>query len=158
MIDPAQLLAELDTRVRGLGAAGTSALRAVRRAISRQLRDADPAVVLALANRLVERDGGSDRFFAYEIITSHRRALASVQTPQARRLGRGMDSWGDVDTFACYIAGPAWREGQIPDGEIARWAASPDRLWRRAAVVSTVPLNSRALGVSGVAKRTLAVF
>lgn len=68
-----------------------------------------------------------------------------------------MDSWGDVDTFASYVAGPAWREGQVADAEIARWARSPDRWWRRAAVVSTVPLNNRARGGSGDAVRTLAI-
>jgi 3-methyladenine DNA glycosylase AlkD len=68
-----------------------------------------------------------------------------------------MDSWGDVDTFACYVAGPAWRERQVDDAEVARWTRSKDRWWRRAGVVSTVPLNSRARGGTGDAPRTLAI-
>jgi 3-methyladenine DNA glycosylase AlkD len=94
---------------------------------------------------------------AYEIIASHREALARLRTVDLRRLGHGADSWGDVDTFACYVAGPAWRERQVADAEIARWARSSDRWWRRAAVVSTVPLNSRARGGSGDSSRTLAI-
>jgi 3-methyladenine DNA glycosylase AlkD len=72
-------------------------------------------------------------------------------------LGRGINSWGDVDTFACYVAGPAWREGQIPDDVIRRWARSEDRWWRRAALVSTVPLNNKARGGTGNTERTLEV-
>ena len=36
-----------------------------------------------------------------------------------------------------------------------RWAASPDRWWRRAALVSTVPLNLRSRGGTGDPERTL---
>jgi 3-methyladenine DNA glycosylase AlkD len=40
---------------------------------------------------------------------------------------------------------------------VQRWAASPDRWWRRAALVSTVPLNLRSRGGVGDAGRTLEV-
>jgi 3-methyladenine DNA glycosylase AlkD len=157
MSDVARLLDDVDARVRRARPSASAEIRAVRRAVSRELRNADPGVVLALADRLVARDGGFDRFLAYEILTSHRPALAKLRTSDLRRLGRGMDSWGDVDTFACYLAGPAWRERQVSDAEITRWARAKDRWWRRAGVVSTVPLNSRARGGSGDAARTLAV-
>jgi 3-methyladenine DNA glycosylase AlkD len=48
----------------------------------------------------------------------------------------------------------------VPDALIQRWARSPDRWWRRAALVSTVPLNNRARGSRaerGDAPRTLAI-
>jgi 3-methyladenine DNA glycosylase AlkD len=155
--DVAELVAEIDARLAELDAPATQDVRVVRRAVSRELRGADAALVVALADRLVLRDAAFDRFLAYELVTSHRPALASVRAVDLRRLGGGMDSWGDVDTFACYVAGPAWREGQVPDAEIARWARSRDRWWRRAAVVSTVPLNNRARGGTGDAVRTLAI-
>jgi 3-methyladenine DNA glycosylase AlkD len=157
MADVTRILDDLDARVRRLRAPATAEIRAVRRALSRELRDAQPHLLLALADRLLARDGPFDRFLAYELITSHRPTLARVTTRDLRRLGCGMDSWGDVDTFACYVAGPAWRARQIPDAEIMRWARSRDRWWRRAAVVSTVPLNNRARGGEGDAARTLAV-
>jgi 3-methyladenine DNA glycosylase AlkD len=72
-------------------------------------------------------------------------------------LGRGIQSWGEVDTFAGYVAGPAWREHRIPDALIQRWARSRDRWWRRAALVSTVPLNRRSSGGTGDAPRTLKI-
>ena len=37
------------------------------------------------------------------------------------------------------------------------WTHSKDRWWRRAAVVSTVPLNTKARGGSGDAARTLKI-
>ncbi len=46
--------------------------------------------------------------------------------------------------------------GQVSDADTTHWAASPDRRWRRAALVSTVALNERALGPHGDAPRTLA--
>jgi 3-methyladenine DNA glycosylase AlkD len=62
-----------------------------------------------------------------------------------------------VDAFGRYISGPAWQRRLIPDGAVHRWAGSGDRWWRRAALVSTVPLNLRAAGGKGDADRTLEV-
>jgi 3-methyladenine DNA glycosylase AlkD len=71
------------------------------------------------------------------------------------RLGEGMADWGSVDAFGCTVSGPAWRRGRLPDAAVHRWAASPDRWWRRAALVSTVPLNLRSRGGTGDTGRTL---
>jgi 3-methyladenine DNA glycosylase AlkD len=72
-------------------------------------------------------------------------------------LGRGIDSWGAVDPFAVYLAGPAWRQRQIPDSLIHCWARSKSRWWRRSALVSTVALNTKARGGSGDVARTIEV-
>jgi 3-methyladenine DNA glycosylase AlkD len=40
---------------------------------------------------------------------------------------------------------------------IQSWARSKDRWWRRAALVSTVPLNNKTRGGQGDAARTLAI-
>jgi 3-methyladenine DNA glycosylase AlkD len=71
------------------------------------------------------------------------------------RLGRGLADWGSVDAFGRYISGPAWQRRVVSDELIRGWAASADRWWRRAAVVSTVPLNLRAAGGTGDPGRTL---
>ena len=94
---------------------------------------------------------------AYELVSHHRAALGSLRAEELRRLGRAIDSWGAVDCFGCYLAGPAWRERQVPDALIQRWAASKDRWWRRAALVSTVPLNNKARGGRGDTARTLQI-
>lgn len=95
------------------------------------------------------------RFVAYELVHHHKSALASLNTTLLEELGEGLDSWEAVDTFACYLSGPAWREGQVSDTTIKRWARSKDRWWRRAALVSTVPLNLKARGGTGDASRTV---
>lgn len=83
--------------------------------------------------------------------------LFSSAHTQLSTITRGMTSWGDVDMFAYYLSGPAWRAGQISDSVVEEWARSQNRWWRRAALVSTVPLNSRARGGSGDARRTLRI-
>jgi 3-methyladenine DNA glycosylase AlkD len=83
--------------------------------------------------------------------------MDSITRSEVEGLGEGLAHWGDVDSFSCYIAGPAWRSGRIADRALRAWARSADWCWRRAALVSTVPLNSRAQGGAGDTKRTLAI-
>ena len=125
--------------------------------MSRELKSAPANLVRAVAFALSARDNTYDRFIAAELLATHRDAMQSLEAADLRKLGQGMDSWDDVDIFACFVAGPSWREGRISDAEIRRWARSTDRWWRRAAVVSTVPLNNRTRGGAGDPERTLAV-
>ena len=149
--------AAIDARVAALPDQTAPRLRELRRELSRALSSATPDEILSLANALVERGGDVDRFFAYEIVATHTPTMKSLTAQSVRELGKGINTWVGVDTFACYVSGPAWREGRISDAEIARWARSTDRWWRRAALVSTVPLNVQARGGSGDSRRTLAV-
>jgi 3-methyladenine DNA glycosylase AlkD len=149
-------LEELDERIAALPLV-TGPLRRLRREYSRQLARRKPREVVALALRLTRRGGVARRFVACELVHHHRGALASLTARDLARFGRGLDGWGAVDMFACYLAGPAWRERQVRDAVILGWTRSADRWWRRAALVSTVPLNSRARGGRGDAARTLAV-
>jgi 3-methyladenine DNA glycosylase AlkD len=112
--------------------------------------------VVKVAAALIAR-GRVPRFIGDELISSRPDALATLDPGQLERLGRGLSSWDQVDCFACYLSGPAWREGHIEDEAIARWAKSEDRWWRRAALVSTVPLNVKARGGRGDARRTLRI-
>ena len=134
----------------------TEAIREVRRKFSRRLADAPAQLVVALALQLV-RHAAVPRFVAYELIQHHRLAAGSLKAKTLEDLGTGNKSWGEVDAFACYLAGPAWREGHVSDALIRRWASSNDRWWRRTAVVSTVALNSKARGGAGDARRTLMI-
>lgn len=135
----------------------TVPVRELRRRYSRLIAAWEPRDVVELAERLLEGDDDVRRFVAYELVSDHRAALRSLGPAELERLGRGMASWVAVDTFGCYVSGPAWREGQVPDEVIHGWAASPDRWWRRAALVSTIGLNNRARGGRGDTQRTLAV-
>ena len=114
-------------------------------------------MAVALAYELIEGKTLEGRQTAYEILSLHRPALASLKTRDVERLGRGMDNWASVDTFAGHVAGPAWRKGQVTDKAVARWARSADRWWRRAALVSTVALNQKSKGGMGDTPRTLSI-
>ncbi|MGH9871432.1 MAG: DNA alkylation repair protein [Pyrinomonadaceae bacterium] len=143
-------------RLSALRSPTTEAIRNVRRRFSSQLADAQPQLVVALALQLLRRVT-VPRFFAYELILYHREALHSLKAKSLEDLGAGNESWGEVDAFACYLAGPAWRERQVSDALLRGWARSGTRWWRRTAVVSTVPLNNKARGGSGDTQRTLTI-
>ena len=149
--DPVPLAAEIDREIRALPAQGVQPVRAVRRAWSRRLRAAPPERVVAVAMALVDRQ----RWVAYELLYHRPDALGHLGVEEVERLGEGMADWGSVDAFGCSVSGPVWRRGRLPDEAVQRWAASPDRWWRRAALVSTVPLNLRSRGGTGDAGRTL---
>ena len=151
------LAAAIASRIRALPSHRTAVVRALRREYSKRLAKAPPRAVVTLALRLLDKPGADSRFVAYELVHYHRTALRSLHAGDLKRLGRGLDSWWSVDEFACYLAGPAWREKQVPDQLIRTWARSRDRWWRRAALVSTVPLNNKTRGGEGDTTRTLAV-
>ena len=94
---------------------------------------------------------------AYEVLDKHQAAQRSLMLDDLLELGEGIDNWVSVDCFAGYLAGPAWREGQIADEVIEEWAQSEDLWWRRAAVVCTVALNQKARGGTGDPERTLKI-
>jgi 3-methyladenine DNA glycosylase AlkD len=155
--DTDALTRELSAAAAAVPEPTTASLRAVRRAFGRRLRAAEPAQMLALAEALIASGLRRNHWFAYELIHDHKATLHSLDAAQLEQLGQGMASWDQVDTFAPYLSGVAWRRGQIGDKVIHRWAASPDRWWRRAALVSTVALNVKARGGQGDVPRTLAV-
>jgi 3-methyladenine DNA glycosylase AlkD len=137
------------------GPANAGSLRLQRKAVSKMLRTEDRTKVLAVAHDLIQ--AGITRFVAYEIVLNHKAAMDRLTPSELMKLGDGIRTWGDIDSFACFVAGPAWRMGRIHDDLVHSWAHSSDWCWRRAALVSTVPLNSRARGGEGDAGRTLEV-
>jgi DNA alkylation repair enzyme len=150
-MDPAAVADEANRRIRALDAPSVDTVRKVRREVSAQLRGESGAGVVAAALALV----GRQRWVAYEIVYHHPAALDALTVADVERLGAGLADWGSVDAFGRYLSGPAWRRGSIPDATVRTWAASPDRWWRRAALVSTVPLNLSAAGGTGDTGRTL---
>jgi 3-methyladenine DNA glycosylase AlkD len=130
-------------------------LRAERKRISREIASWDREAVLALAYVLIEE--GVPRFVAYELVLDHRATLESIRPSDVMRLSRGLGTWGDIDSFACFITGPAWRIGRLSDERVRKWTRSREWVWRRVAAVSTVPLNSRSRGGGGDARRTLMI-
>jgi 3-methyladenine DNA glycosylase AlkD len=154
-VDVAALAEEIDARVKALARPTTTPIRLVRQEYSRRLRDASGADVLALADALAGTLVDRHRWVAYELLYHHPAGLSTLGAEQVTRLGGRLDSWYAADAFGRYISGPAWQRGLVGDEVVRGWAASPDRWWRRAALVSTVPLNLRAAGGSGDTARTL---
>jgi 3-methyladenine DNA glycosylase AlkD len=159
LIEIDELVDEIVARLLALSNLKAENVRNVRREFSKRLANTSPQIVIALSLRLLQlgRPGFEYRFVAYELVCHHKAALRSLGEKDLELLGRGISSWGDVDTFACYLAGPAWCQYQVPDELIHRWARSEDRWWRRAALVCTVALNNKARGGSGDTARTLEV-
>ena len=118
-----QFAEEVIVRLQALSNSKTEAVRVVRREFSRRIAKAPPEEVLALAMRLLDQH----RFMAYELVHYHPAALRSLGEQDLELLGRGIASWDAVDTFACYLSGPAWREHQVPDAVIEGWAHASDR-------------------------------
>jgi len=150
-----KIAAEIERRARALPRRDAAGLRTLRRKVSGEIRDRGARDVLALVQALLA--GTTERVVAYELVQKHPAAAAALGARELERLGKGMASWVEVDCFAVYLAGPSWRNGQVGDDLIRRWTRSKDRWWRRAALVSTVPLNMRSRGGAGDAPRTLAV-
>jgi len=155
---PRALARRISRQVRALPRGTVAELRDLRRALSRELRDAPGGWVVEVAALLAQANADSGhRFVAYELVQRHSAAPAFIDSRSVERLGRGISSWEQVDCFSTYVSGPAWREGRVGARQIHAWARSPDRWWRRAALVSTVPLNLKAQGGTGDIARTLRV-
>lgn len=143
-------LREVDTR-------SVPALRPIRRKWSKELRSASPHEVLKVADDILASGEAEFRFIAYELIHFHKPARTSLRKRDVEKLAHGMQSWDAVDAFSYYISGPVWRDGQIPEAMIAKWAASANRWWRRAALASTIPLARRHSRDAGDVERVMAV-
>jgi DNA alkylation repair enzyme len=152
----AAVVEEIDARVESMPVRETQALRALRLEYSKRIAAVPAGDVVKIAAALIVHRR-VPRFIGDELIASRADALGAINLSQLEHLGLGMSSWDQVDCFACYLSGPAWREGQIRDKAIVEWARSKNRWWRRAALVSTVPLNVKARGGRGDARRTLLI-
>jgi 3-methyladenine DNA glycosylase AlkD len=153
-VDVEELAAEIVDDIHALPLLKTAEIRTVRRWYSKRLAKASSDDVIKLAHRLIAL---GHRWVGYELVQYHQAARASLGPTEVEALGQGIDSWATVDGFACLISGPAWRENQVPDTLIHKWARAEDRWWRRAALVSTIPLNVQARGGTGDVPRTLSI-
>jgi len=150
-----EFAAQIHEQLQALLVRNAPSVDAVRHAFSRSLRGEDGRFVLEVARTLRFRYGY--RAVPYELLLAHQGAFRLLGEQELEELGHGLDSWGAVDTFARILSGPAWRDGLIGDEVILKWVQSPDRWWRRAALVSTVALNMRSYGGRGDTPRTLGI-
>src|SRR5262245_61792454 len=148
---PIEVAKTLRTRLSALPDRSVERLRKLRRQLSREWHSLTPREVIRIAGCALDSSaaprgappwGAPPKWFVYELLHHHDAAMAKLTFAQVKRLGRGLDGWGEGDPLGLYVSGPAWRDGRITDANVHAWARSRDRWWRRVAVVSTVPLNS----------------
>ncbi len=132
-------------------------LDAYSRELAREAKAWPPREAVALARALAGAGVFEARLLANQFLLRHRAGAAALTAADLEAIGAGNDNWAATDSFACYVAGPAWRTGRIPDARVHRWARSRDRWWRRTALAATVALNVKARGGAGDVPRTLAV-
>jgi 3-methyladenine DNA glycosylase AlkD len=132
-------------------------VRRIRRRCSKALEAESPEVVLRFVRSLLSCGGWAEGVVACEVLACHPGATGLLNDDLVEKMAAGLSDWGSVDVFGVTVAGVAWREGLVTDSRIASWARSPDRWRRRLALVVTVPLNARARGGQGDARRTLRV-
>ena len=94
--DVAQLAAQIVDEIRALPVRNAESARAVRRRYTPLLKGAEPELVLELARELLQTH--NQRWLAYELIRYHRGAFQGLGAAELEALGRGMDSWGAVDS------------------------------------------------------------
>ncbi len=116
-----------------------------------------PEKLIEFAKQLIETQIFECNQVAFELLWMNKIALRLIRLADLEVLGKNMDNWATTDTFSVMVSGWVWRENQISDSDVLNWLNSNNRWWRRAAVVSTVPLNLRARGGKGDVKRTLMI-
>ena len=116
-----------------------------------------PEKLIEFAKQLIGTEIFECNQVAFELLWMNKTALRLVRLSDLEVLGKNMDNWATTDTFSVMVSGWVWRENQISDSDVLNWLNSNNRWWRRAAVVSTVPLNLRARGGKGDVKRTLMI-
>ncbi len=136
---------------------GAPVIRSVIRSHASTLRSEPPQRILQVAQALAESGVHEARQAGYEMLSRRVDALRELDLERVERLGQGNDNWASVDAFSVLVAGPCWRIGRITDQDVSAWASSPDRWWRRTALVSTVALNARSRGGAGDVPRTMTV-
>jgi len=152
---PTELAEAFDLETRSLTLHNTATERAICRKYAGLIKSYPPEYVLDFARALLFTWG--HRWQAYELIQGHKLTFRGLRAAELEELGQGINSWWSTDSFARTLSGPAWRDGQVSDELIAKWAGSPDLWWRRAALVSTVAFNIRSQGGTGDVPRTLAI-
>lgn len=133
----------------------TPLFRGIVKDAYKQLKDWKSQSVVELARLLLKNNTLEGRHAAYELISMHKETLNSLDQDLLEELGTGMDNWASTDSFSIFLSGFALREDLIGDKTIVAWSRSEDRWWRRAALVSTVPLNLKSRGGTGDTPRTL---
>ena len=150
------LVREINARLEALKVADAESIPAVRREFSKRLATASARDLCAVAHGLLGYPTARHRLTAYELVSHHRPALrdweSAICSDWARESTIGLRSTHSRSIWP----GPSGAKGRFRSaGKIV--GPMNDRWWRRAALVSTVPLNNKTRGGNGDPARTLAI-
>jgi 3-methyladenine DNA glycosylase AlkD len=158
-LDYKKIAKELFDDIQKVKLKNTPNRRRVRQKYSKKLAQAAPEQILDFARYIISHYNNRDNYrgFAFEIIYYHNAAIESIGVKELKEFGKEINSWEEAEIFAGCLAGPAWRNGHVPNELISSWANSTDFWWRRAALVCTIALNKRSWGGHGDIHRTLKI-
>ena len=157
MANASRVVREIRSDLKRHGEGTVGSVRLVRRKWSKALKHEPANLVMDVVTALADSATWPERLVAFELLESHPAAFGMLNAACVTALADGFADWASVDHFGVTVAGPAWREGLLPDSAVHSWTKSEDRWRRRLALVSTVRLNTPARGGTGDAARTLAV-
>ena len=146
---------EFDKEIKSLNEPNAANLRKVFYKFTAKLKNVSSDFIFYFAKELFDNYGHGS--IAYALIQNHKEAMQKVDEKILYEFGRNLNSWGATDSYAAFLAGPAWKNNQISDDLIVSWTHSEDRWWRRVALVCTVALNKRSWGGTGDIPRTLKI-
>lgn len=142
------------TSMRMLGVS-SSDLKEVVKELKQITFEWDDRKKITLLKQLINTNVFECQMLVYVFISNTKALWNSLTNQDIVDLNKNMDNWATVDGYCVYVLGHAWRRGLFEDSYFKNLLKSEDVWQRRIAVVSTIPLNSKAQGGTGDAKRTL---
>ncbi|MBV8215236.1 MAG: hypothetical protein JOZ08_18665 [Verrucomicrobia bacterium] len=111
-----ELVVEVEKEILSAHSSTTPVLRAMRKRISLQIKTFPRDIIIEAALTLISRNK-VHRFIPYELVQNHRAAMEGITWSEIEQLGEGMGSWSEVDSFGCFVSGPAWAAERIRDSK-----------------------------------------
>lgn len=130
-------------------------MRLMMKSILPEIKNLDYDSQINLALELIGTGIFEAQQFAFLMIGEDKKMMNILTREDALKFKVNLDNWCSVDTYCCYISSVLWRQGKFSDDEIRSWAFAENFWERRCAVVSTVPLNTKARGGKGDTVRTI---
>jgi len=132
-------------------------LKAIIKIIRNDTTREEPTQIIRLSKEMALTGIFEVQHVAFGLLNKKYKIIEHLLLEDLLVLGTFMDNWASTDTFGTQISGPAWRLQCIDDKTVRTWAESPDKWWRRIALVSTVALNLKSQKGEGDVGRTLMI-
>jgi 3-methyladenine DNA glycosylase AlkD len=132
-------------------------LKSVIKIIRNDMAKEDQAQIIRLCKEMALTGIFEMQHVSFGLLNKRYKIIEHLTLNDILVLGTFMDNWPSTDTFGTQISGPAWRLNCIEDNTVIGWASSPDKWWRRIALVSTVALNLKSQKGEGDVDRTLMI-